>query len=208
MGNKSFKLGILVSGRGSNLSAIMDSIDRKELNAEITLVLSNKKEAPALQKCRARGIPSLFLDPKSYGGKAEYDLALVKELRAKSVDLVCLAGYMKLLSDEFISSFRGKIINIHPSLLPSFPGLSAQKQALDYGVKFSGCTVHFVDEGIDTGPVIMQSVVPIYDADDEEKLSQRILEQEHSLYPKAIHTLVEGRIQLEGRRTIQKAENS
>jgi phosphoribosylglycinamide formyltransferase 1 len=207
MEKKSYKLGILASGRGSNLSSIMDSIDRKELHAEIAIVLSNKKEAPALKKCQDRGIPSLFLDPKSYAEKSQYDLALVKELQARSVDLICLAGYMKLLSSEFISAFRGKIVNIHPSLLPSFPGLNAQKQALDYGVKFSGCTVHYVDEGVDTGPVIMQSVVPIYDNDNEEELNRRILEQEHILYSKALQAIIEGRIRLEGRRTVQKQES-
>jgi len=185
----------------------MDSIDRKELHAEIALVISNKEGAPALKKCQDRGIPSLFLDPKKYTGKSQYDLAIVKELNARSVDLICLAGYMKLLSSEFISAFRGKIVNIHPSLLPSFPGLNAQKQALDYGVKFSGCTVHYVDEGVDTGPVIMQSVVPIYDNDNEEELSHRILEQEHFLYSKALQAIIEGRVRLKGRRTVQKQES-
>jgi len=207
MKNKPFRLGVLVSGRGSNLCAILDSIDRNELKAEAALVLSNKKEAFALEMCKERGVPSMFVDPKSFPDKTRYDLELIAKLKDSSVDLVCLAGYMKLLSSEFISAFKGKIVNIHPSLLPAFPGLNAQRQALDYGVKFSGCTVHFVDEGVDTGPIIMQSVVPVYDNDDEDKLSRRILEQEHSIYAKALQAIIEGRIGLEGRRTFHQLES-
>lgn len=194
---RKYKLAVLVSGRGSNLQSIIDSIEQKELAAEIAVILSNKSAAPALERGRKYGIDSVFLDPKLYPGKLDYDRAIIQLLKNKSVDLICLAGFMRILGKEFIQSFPDKIINIHPSLLPAFPGLDAQKQALEYGVKVSGCTVHFVNEQVDAGPVILQSAVPVHGTDTVETLSQRILEQEHIIYPKAIQLCIQN--QLTGR---------
>lgn len=206
MASKDFKLAVLVSGRGTNLQAIIDSIQKGELAAGIAIVASNVKDAPALGRAGKHGIESVFLDPKSFSGKGDYDKALIDLLQARSVDLVCLAGYMRILNKPFIQAFAGRIINIHPSLLPAFPGLNAQKQALDYGAKFSGCTVHFVDEKVDGGPVILQAVVPIYETDNEETLSARILEQEHMLYPKAIRLILDDRLKISGRNVTLKKD--
>jgi len=189
-----FKLAVLVSGRGSNLQAIIDSIDQKELHAHISIVISNKIDAMALKRAKKHNIKTIFIDPASYLDKRAYDKALVEKLKIFSVDLVCLAGYMRILGEEVIQTFKERIVNIHPSLLPAFPGLNAQKQAIDHGVKFSGCTVHFVDSGVDSGPIILQSVVPIYDDDDEKSLSERILNEEHHLYPKAIQMIKENQL--------------
>ena len=186
-----FKLAVLVSGRGSNLQAIIDSIDREELDAHLSIVISNTKDAMALKRAEKHGIKTIFIDPSTYLNSKEYDKALVLKLKEFSIDLICLAGYMRILGEEVIQTFEKKIINIHPSLLPAFPGLNAQKQAINHGVKFSGCTVHFVDSGVDSGPIILQTVVPVYDNDDEKSLSKRILEQEHYLYPKAIKMIQE-----------------
>jgi len=194
-----FKLAVLVSGRGSNLQAIIDSIDRKELDAHLSIVISNTKDAMALKRAEKHGIKTIFIDPSTYLNSKEYDKALVLKLKEFSIDLICLAGYMRILGEEVIQTFEKKIINIHPSLLPAFPGLNAQKQAINHGVKFSGCTVHFVDSGVDNGPIILQTVVPVYDNDDEKSLSKRILEQEHYLYPKAIKMIQEKKIRLSGR---------
>ena len=199
-----FNIAVLVSGRGSNLQSIINSIERKELDVNLSVVISNKKEALALERAKKNGIETIFIDPTAYLNSQEYDKELIKKLRELSIDLVCLAGYMRILSKEVIQSFDRKIINIHPSLLPAFPGLNAQKQAIKYGVKFSGCTVHFVDSGIDTGPIIMQTAVPVYDNDDEKSLSKRILEQEHYLYPKAIKMIRENKINLSGRTVVRK----
>jgi len=199
-----FNIAVLVSGRGSNLQSIINSIERKELDVNLSVVISNKKEAMALERAKKNGIKTIFIDPTAYLNSQEYDKELIKKLRELSIDLVCLAGYMRILSKEVIQSFDRKIINIHPSLLPAFPGLNAQKQAIKYGVKFSGCTVHFVDSGIDTGPIIMQTAVPVYDNDDEKSLSKRILEQEHYLYPKAIKMIRENKINLSGRTVVRK----
>jgi len=199
-----FKLAVLVSGHGSNLQAIIDSIDREELDAHISIVISNTKDAMALKRAEKHGIKTIFIDPSTYLSSKEYDRALVLKLKEFSIDLICLAGYMRLLGEEVIQTFEKKIINIHPSLLPAFPGLNAQKQAINYGVKFSGCTVHFVDSGVDSGPIILQTVVPVYDNDDEKSLSRRILEQEHSLYPKAIKMIQENKIRLSGRTVTSK----
>ncbi|MDA0692235.1 MAG: phosphoribosylglycinamide formyltransferase [Nitrospinae bacterium] len=207
MGSREFKLGVLVSGNGSNLQAIIDQIEHGALTAKISLVISNVKNAFALERAGNRGIKTVFIDPKSFPGKEEYDQAMLDLLKAESVDLVCLAGFMRILGKEFIQAFAGKIVNIHPSLLPAFPGLHPQQQALDHGVKFSGCTVHFVDEGVDSGPIILQSVVPIYDSDDKAELSRRILEQEHLLYPRTIQLIIEDRLTLSGRRITQKKIN-
>ena len=199
-----FKLAVLVSGRGSNLQAIIDSIDREELDAHLSIVISNTKDAMALKRAEKHGIKTIFIDPSTYLNSKEYDKALVLKLKEFSIDLICLAGYMRILGEEVIQTFEKKIINIHPSLLPTFPGLNAQKQAINHGVKFSGCTVHFVDSGVDSGPIILQTVVPVYDNDDEKSLSKRILEQEHYLYPKAIKMIQEKKIRLSGRTVTSK----
>ena len=199
-----FKLAVLVSGRGSNLQAIIDSIDREELDAHLSIVISNTKDAMALKRAEKHGIKTIFIDPSTYLNSKEYDKALVLKLKEFSIDLICLAGYMRILGEEVIQTFEKKIINIHPSLLPAFPGLNAQKQAINHGVKFSGCTVHFVDLGVDSGPIILQTVVPVYDNDDEKSLSKRILEQEHYLYPKAIKMIQENKIRLNGRTVTSK----
>ena len=201
---KIFKLAVLVSGRGSNLQAIMDSIDREELDAHLSIVISNTKDAMALKRAEKHEIKTIFIDPSNYSSSKEYDKALILKLKEFSIDLICLAGYMRILGEEIIQTFEKKIINIHPSLLPAFPGLNAQKQAINHGVKFSGCTVHFVDSGIDSGPIILQTVVPVYDNDDEKSLSKRILEQEHYLYPKAIKMIQENKIRLNGRTVTSK----
>ena len=199
-----FKLAVLVSGRGSNLQAIIDSIDREELDAHLSIVISNKKDAMALKRAEQHGIKTIFIDPSNYLSSKEYDKALVLKLKEFSIDLICLAGYMRILGEEVVQTFEKKIINIHPSLLPAFPGLNAQKQAISHGVKFSGCTVHFVDSGVDSGPIILQTVVPVHDNDDEKSLSKRILEQEHYLYPKAIKMIQENKIRLNGRTVTSK----
>jgi len=199
-----FKLAVLVSGRGSNLQAIIDSIDREELDAHLSIVISNTKDAMALKRAEKHEIKTIFIDPSNYSSSKEYDKALVLKLKEFSIDLICLAGYMRILGEEIIQTFEKKIINIHPSLLPAFPGLNAQKQAINHGVKFSGCTVHFVDSGVDSGPIILQTVVPVYDNDDEKSLSKRILEQEHYLYPKAIKMIQENKIRLNGRTVTSK----
>jgi len=200
MTSGSFKIGILVSGRGTNLQAIMDAIKNGELNARITVVLSDKKEAPALARAQKNGIETAYLDPKQFTGKKEFDLAMAQELKDRQVDLVCLAGYMRILGREFIKKFEGKIINIHPSLLPAFPGLNVQQKAIDYGVKFSGCTVHFVSEEVDGGPIILQAVVPVHESDNAETLAERILIQEHLIYPRAIQMIAENRLHIENRK--------
>jgi phosphoribosylglycinamide formyltransferase-1 len=199
-----FKLAVLVSGRGSNLQAIIDSIDREELDAHLSIVISNTKDTMALKRAEKHGIKTIFIDPSTYLNSKEYDKALVLKLKEFSIDLICLAGYMRILGEEVIQTFEKKIINMHPSLLPAFSGLNAQKQAINYGVKFSGCTVHFVDSGVDNGPIILQTVVPVYDNDDEKSLSKRILEQEHYLYPKAIKMIQENKIRLSGRTVTSK----
>ena len=199
-----FKLAVLVSGRGSNLQAIIDSIDREELDAHLSIVISNTKDTMAVKRAEKHGIKTIFIDPSTYLNSKEYDKALVLKLKEFSIDLICLAGYMRILGEEVIQTFEKKIINIHPSLLPAFPGLNAQKQAINHGVKFSGCTVHFVDSRVDSGPIILQTVVPVYDNDDEKSLSKRILEQEHYLYPKAIKMIQENKIRLNGRTVTSK----
>ena len=206
MGSKKFKLAVLVSGNGTNLQALIDQIEQGTLTAEISIVISNVREAYALERAKNHGIKSVFLDPKSYSGKEEYDRALIDLLQAEAVDLICLAGFMRILGKAFINIFAGEIINIHPSLLPAFPGLHPQKQALEHGVKFSGCTVHFVDEGVDSGPIILQSVVPVYDSDDEATLAGRILEQEHIIYPRAVQLMADNRLLVSARKVTQKKQ--
>jgi len=197
---KKLKVGVLVSGRGSNLQAIIDAIERGEVPSEITVVVSNVPGALALDRAAKHNIKSVVVDSKAFENKDEYEAQIIKAMEDAGVDLVCLAGYMRILSPEFIERFKGRIMNIHPALLPAFPGLHVQKKALEYGVKYSGATVHFVDEGTDTGPVILQAVVPVLDDDTEESLSARILEQEHKIYPQAIKLFAEGKLKLEGRR--------
>jgi len=203
-GMKSFqytKLGVLISGRGSNLLAIIKAIEGKRLNAKIACVISDKESAGGLKIAREHNIEALFLDPKGLK-REEYDRLIVKELKKRDVSLVCLAGFMRIISPFFVKEYKGRIMNIHPALLPSFPGLSAQKQALEYGVKVSGCTVHFVDEGCDTGPIIIQKAVYVKPDDTEETLSERILKEEHKIYPAAIRLFSEGRLKIIGRRVI------
>ncbi len=200
MPTHSFKLGVLVSGRGSNLQSILNQIEEGTVPAEVAVILSNKENAPALERGRQSGIKSLFVNPKDFTNRADYDSALVGILKEHGVDLICLAGYMRILNADFIRTFAGKIINIHPSLLPAFPGLNVHQQAIDHGVKFSGCTVHFVEEEVDSGPIILQAVVPVEKDDSAESLADRILQEEHKIYPEAVRLLAENRIRIEGRR--------
>ena len=198
------RLGILASGRGSNLQAIIDAIEAKVLDATIALVVSNKKDAMALERANRHGVKGIFLDPKSVAGETDsrrsYDEKILEVLKSHDVQLVLLAGYMKIVTAVLVDAYQWRIMNIHPSLLPSFPGLYAQQQALDAGVKVSGCTVHFVTEGVDEGPVIAQTAVPINENDSVDSLSARILEMEHQLYPRAVQLFVEGRLAVEGRK--------
>jgi phosphoribosylglycinamide formyltransferase 1 len=195
------RLGILLSGRGSNFEAIASQVADGRLQAEIAAVISNRPEARGLEIARERGLPAMVMPSKSVA-RQDYDRSVVAELQKRGVDLVCLAGFMRLLSAEFCRAFPLRILNIHPSLLPAFPGLDAQKQALEQGVKISGCTVHFVDEQLDSGPIILQAVVPVLDDDTEETLSARILAEEHRIYSEAIRIVLSGRWRIEGRRVI------
>lgn len=184
------RLGILLSGRGSNFEAIARNIREGKLRAEIAVVISNVPSAPGLAKAQELGLPAVCIPSKGVP-REEHDRRVIDELKRRKVDLVCLAGYMRLLSPAFVDAFRGRILNIHPSLLPAFPGLDAQKQALDYGVKITGCTVHLVDEGLDSGPILLQAAVPVEPGDTEETLSARILREEHRLYPAAIQMVLD-----------------
>ena len=196
------RLGILLSGRGSNFLAIADAIESRRLDAEIAVVISNRQDAAGIALARERGLNARVL-PSAGLDREIYDRQLVTELEKNDVGLVCLAGYMRILSGYFIHRFPMRILNIHPSLLPAFPGLDAQHQALEHGVKFSGCTVHFVDDGLDSGPILRQAVVPVRDDDTAESLSARILEQEHMIYMEAIALVISGRYRIEGRRVIE-----
>jgi phosphoribosylglycinamide formyltransferase-1 len=195
------RLGILISGRGSNFEAIADAIARGSLDAEIAVVISNRTEAPGLEAARRRELNAIAIPSKGLDREI-YDRMLVAELRRHAVDLVCLAGFMRLLSASFIREFPNRILNIHPSLLPAFPGLDAQRQAVDHGVKISGCTVHFVDEDLDAGPIVLQAAVPILDDDSAEILAGRILRQEHRIYAEAIRIVLSGNYRIVGRRVI------
>ena len=195
-------LAVLASGRGSNFDAICAAIDRHDLNAEIKGLISNKKAAPVLQKAEQRGIKTFFINPGAYANREEYETELVKHLNGYQVDLVVLAGYMRLVGKTLLDAYKHKVVNIHPALLPAFIGLHAQKQAVEYGVKFSGCTVHMVDEGMDSGPIIMQAVVPVYQDDDEDSLAARILVEEHKIYAQSLQLFAEGRIWIDGRKVI------
>jgi phosphoribosylglycinamide formyltransferase 1 len=198
------KLGLLISGRGSNFQAIADSVAAGRIDAEIAVVISNRPEAPGLEIARARGLDAVCIPSKGLDREV-YDRMLVAELKRRSVDLVCLAGFMRLLSAYFVREFPLRILNIHPSLLPSFPGLDAQHQALEHGVKISGCTVHFVDEFLDAGPIVIQRGVPVVDGDTPDTLSARILEQEHQAYTEAIRIVLAGNFRIDGRRVIADA---
>jgi phosphoribosylglycinamide formyltransferase-1 len=199
------RIGVLLSGRGSNFEALAESVSTGRIpNAEIAIVVSNQPNAAGLQKAEARGIPARMIPSKGLQREA-YDRQVVEVLQEYKVDLICLAGYMRLLSPHFVAAFPQKILNIHPSLLPSFPGLESQKQALDHGVKFAGCTVHFVDENLDAGPIILQAVVPVLDADDEHTLAARILKEEHRIYSEAVKMVLEGAYRVEGRRVLRTA---
>lgn len=195
------RLGILLSGRGSNFEAIADNVKLGRLAAEIAVVISNRTEARGIETARSRGLPAVVLPSKGVG-REEYDRRVVAELRERAVDLVCLAGFMRLLTAEFCRAFPLRTLNIHPSLLPSFPGLDAQKQALEHGVKVAGCTVHFVDEHLDAGPIILQAAVPVLDDDTEATLAARILAEEHRIYSQAIGIILSGRWRIEGRRVV------
>ena len=190
---------VLISGRGSNLEAIIKGIEEGKIDAKITLVLSNKKEAKGLEIAKKYNIKAKFIDPSFFSSREGYDIYISEYIKKHNPDLVVLAGYMRILSDRFIETFEGKLVNIHPSLIPAFQGLKAQKQALDYGAKFTGCTVHFVTKELDNGPIIIQAVVPIKPEDTEESLSERILEFEHRIYPQAVKWIVDNRVKVEGR---------
>lgn len=200
------RLGILLSGRGSNFEAIADNIERARLNAEIAVVISNRAEARGIQMARDRGLPSVVLLPEGLP-REEYDRRVVAELQNCGVDLVCLAGFMRVLTPEFCRAFPLRALNIHPSLLPAFPGVDAQKQALEHGVKISGCTVHFVDEHLDGGPIILQAAVPVLDDDTEDMLSARILQEEHRIYSEAIGMVLSGHWRVIGRRVLGTARD-
>ena len=196
------RIGVLLSGRGSNFEALAANVASGRIpNAEIAIALSNREDARGIEKARALGIEARVISSKGLEREA-YDKLVVTALQEKKVDLVCLAGYMRLLSPHFVAAFPSQILNIHPSLLPSFPGLESQRQALEHGAKFSGCTVHFVDENLDAGPIVMQACVPIEDSDTPETLSARILQQEHRIYTEAVRIVLEGRYRMDGRRVL------
>jgi phosphoribosylglycinamide formyltransferase-1 len=191
---KSLKLGVLLSGSGTNFQAILDAIDAKKLDAKVCVVISNVASAGGLERARAKGIPAIVIDHRRYGNRKDFDAAVVEVLVGHDVDYVVLAGFMRVVSSVLLDAFPMRVLNIHPALLPMFPGLNAQSQAFAYGVKMSGCTVHFVDAGTDTGPIIAQAVVPVMNADDDESLRQRILKAEHRLLPTVLQWLAEGRV--------------
>lgn len=193
------RLGVLASGRGSNFQAIVNEIEAGLLDAEVRVLIADNPDAQALERAKRHGIPSLFMDPKDSPAKDDFFHGIAAEFRGRGVDLVILAGFMRIVRRPLIEAFPNRIMNIHPALLPSFPGLHGQKQAVDYGVRISGCTVHFVDEGMDTGPVIIQAAVPVSPDDTEEMLSERILRLEHRIFPEAIRLYGEGRLRVEGR---------
>ncbi len=195
-------IGVLISGGGTNLQSIIDAIETNRLDAKIELVLSNKADAFGLQRAKRHGLPVEILDNKDYSSREAYDQAVVDLLGARGVELVVLAGFMRLLSPIFIKAYSNRIMNIHPALLPSFPGLHVQRKAVDHGVRFAGCTVHFVNEECDEGPIIIQAVVPVFADDSEETLAARILKQEHRIYPRAIQLYAENRLHVVGRKVV------
>jgi phosphoribosylglycinamide formyltransferase-1 len=196
--------GVLVSGSGSNLQAIIDAAEAGQIPGKVGVVVSNKADAYGLVRARNHGIPAEFVDHRSFGSREEFDARLVEILRSFDVKLVCLAGFMRLVTPVFLRAFPGSILNIHPALLPSFAGTHGPRDALGYGVRFSGCTVHFLDEGVDTGPIVVQAVVPVYEDDTEESLAARILKEEHRIYPMAIRLFLEGRLTVSGRKVLTR----
>ncbi len=203
------RVAVLASGRGSNLQAVIDAIEAKRVNAAIVAVISNKQDAVALERARKHGIKDLFVDPKPFAGQSDsreaYDQAILDVLQKHDVELVLLAGYMKIVTAVLVNAYANRMMNIHPSLLPSFPGLEVQKKAIDWGCKLAGCTVHFVTEGVDEGPIILQAAVPIVDHDTPETLAARILEQEHKIYARAVQLFAEERLRVDGRRVFIEA---
>jgi phosphoribosylglycinamide formyltransferase 1 len=198
------RIGVLLSGRGSNFEALAESVSAGRIpNAEIAIVLSNREGAPGIDRARQRNLPTRVIPSKGLEREA-YDRQVVAVLNEHKVDLICLAGYMRLLSPYFVAAFPNRILNIHPSLLPSFPGLESQRQALEYGVKFAGCTVHFVDENLDAGPIVLQAVVPVEDTDTEATVSERILREEHRIYTEAVKIILEENFKIAGRRVVTK----
>jgi phosphoribosylglycinamide formyltransferase-1 len=197
---KKVTLGVLVSGSGSNLQAIIDNIEASRLSAEIKVVISNEPEAYGLVRAENHHIKTMVINHRDYDSREAFDQGLVTALKENGVELVILAGFMRVITPTFLKAFHNRILNIHPALLPAFPGVHVWQEAIDYGVKFSGCTVHFVDEGTDTGPIIIQSVVPVLDDDDADSLSARILKQEHKIYSRAIQLFAQGRLEITGRR--------
>jgi len=202
------RLGVLISGRGSNLQAILAAIDRGELDAEVGIVVSNQADAPGLSYARAAGTATEVLDHRQFRTRDDYDAAMVERLRAHDVGLVCLAGFMRLLGPAFVRAFPDAILNVHPSLLPAFPGLDAQRQAFEHGVKVTGCTVHFVNEELDAGPIVLQTAVAVLPEDTAESLAARILVEEHRLYPRAIGMVLSGRWRIDGRRFVDLTSSS
>lgn len=194
------KIGVLASGRGSNFQAIIDEIEKGKLDAKIEILIVDNPDAYAIKRAEKHGIPYLYLNPKEFPTKEAFYEKIRDELLARGVELVVLAGFMRIVKKPLLDAFPNRIMNIHPALLPSFPGLHGQKQAVDYGVRISGCTVHFVDEGIDSGPIIIQAAVPVHPDDTEETLSERILKLEHKIFPEAIRLFAEGRLKVEGRK--------
>jgi phosphoribosylglycinamide formyltransferase-1 len=197
---KKGRLSVFLSGRGSNFMAIREAVASGAVNAEIALVLSNKADAPGLLKAREWGLETLFLDPKLFASREEFDRAVIGEIGSRRIDLICLAGYMRVLTPGLCDALKYRIVNIHPALLPSFPGLHVQQKAIDWGVRFSGCTVHFVAAEVDMGPIILQAVVPVLQNDTEDTLAARILVEEHKIYPEAVRLYFEGRVEVRGRR--------
>lgn len=198
------RVGVLISGRGSNMQALLDAQNDDRLGGEIALVISNVETAAGLERARKAGVPTAVCDHRGRS-REEHDAGMLERLRAHGVDLVCLAGYMRLLSASFIAAYAGRILNVHPSLLPAFPGTHPQRQALVHGVKVSGATVHLVDEGLDSGPIVLQEAVPVLDSDTEDTLSERILAVEHRIYPRAAALILSGRYRIEGRRVVAEA---
>src|SRR5262249_38085450 len=196
------RIGVLASGRGSNLQAILDAAREPSYPARVAVVISDRETATALDRARQAGVPAVFMNPKDFGDRPAYEAALSAELAGRQVGLVCLAGFMRLLGPAFVAAWSGRILNIHPSLLPAFPGLAPQRQALEHGVRVTGATVHFVNEGVDSGPIVLQEAVPVEPDDTEATLSARILTTEHRLYPQAIRLFAQARLQITGRRVV------
>ena len=204
----SLAVGVLASGRGSNLQSLLDACARPGFPARVVVVISDRERAMALERARAAGVEALWVNPKDFADREAFDAALVGELQRRGVELVCHAGFMRILSPGYVRAWAGRALNIHPSLLPAFPGLHAQRQALDHGARVAGATVHFVDEGMDTGPIVLQAAVPVEPGDTEDTLAARILVEEHKLYPEAVRLFAEGRLRIEGRRVMVLPEAS